>query len=92
MEKSISKFFNRILTDQRVRIWHVGTYVALVLLWDKNRQSSPFQVSRRTIMQLSRARSAMTYHKYLKELEMLGYIKYLPSYHPKKGSKIWLVE
>ena len=92
MKRSIGKFINRILTDQRVRIWHVGTYLALVLLWEKNRQSSPFQVTRRMIMQMSRAKSTATYHKYLKELEVLGYIKYLPSYHPKEGSKVWLVE
>lgn len=92
MKRSIGKFVNRILIDQRVRIWHVGTYLALVLLWEKNRQSSPFQVTRRMIMQMSRTKSNATYHKYLKELEMLGYIRYLPSYHPKEGSKIWLIE
>ena len=92
MERSISKFFSRILVDQRVRIWHVGTYLVLVLLWDKNRQSSPFQVTRGKVMQMSRTRSSATYHKYLKELEAFGYIKYLPSYHPKEGSKVWLIE
>jgi hypothetical protein len=92
MKRSIGKLVNRILIDQRVRIWHVATYLALVLLWEKNRQSSPFQVTRRIIMQMSRTKSKATYHKYLKELEVLGYIKYLPSYHPKEGSKIWLVE
>ncbi|NIJ52170.1 hypothetical protein FHS68_001326 [Dyadobacter arcticus] len=92
MERSIGKFIHRILIDQRVRIWHVGTYLALVLLWEKNRQSSPFQVTRRMIMQMSRTKSTRTYHKYLKELEVLGYIKYLPSYHPKEGSTVWLIE
>lgn len=92
MERSIVKFINRILIDQRVRIWHVGTYLALVLLWEKNRQSNPFQVTRRMIMQMSRTKSTRTYHRYLKELEGLGYIKYLPSYHPTEGSKIWLIE
>ena len=92
MKRSIGKFINRILIDQRVRVWHLGTYLALVLLWEKNRQSSPFQVTRQMIMQLSRAKSTRTYHKYLKELADLGYIKYLPSYHPKEGSKIWLIE
>ena len=92
MEKSVSKFFNRILLDRRVRIWHIGTYLALVLLWDKNRQSSPFQVTRRMIMELSRTKSTATYHKYLKDLECFGYIRYLPSYHPKQGSKVWIIE
>ena len=92
MERSIIKFFNRILLDKRVKVWHVGTYLALILLWDKNKQSSPFQVTRRTIMHLSRTKSTATYHKYLKELELFGYIQYLPSNHPKHGSKIWIAE
>lgn len=92
MERSISKYFNKILADRRVRVWHVGTYLALVLMWDRNRRSSPFQVTRKVIMNLARTRSPATYHKYLKELEAFGYIRYTPSFHPKQGSKIWLVE
>ncbi len=92
MERPVAKYLNRILGDARVKVWHVGTYLALVLLWDKNKQSSPFRVTRRTIMQMSRARSKTTHHKCLKELENLGYIKYLPSYHPGVASKVWLIE
>jgi hypothetical protein len=92
MERPVSKYLNRILGDARVKVWHVGTYLALVLLWDKNKQSSPFRVTRRLIMQMSRARSRTTYHKCLRELENLGYIKYLPSYHPNEASKVWIVD
>ncbi|NIJ52616.1 hypothetical protein [Dyadobacter arcticus] len=92
MERSISQFFGRILLDKRLKVWHVGTYLALVLLWDQNRQSSPFPVTRRTIMHMSRTKSTATYHKYLKELESFGYIRYEPSHHPKQGSQVWMVE
>lgn len=92
MERPVSKYLNRILGDARVKVWHVGTYLALVLLWDKNKQSSPFRVSRHLLMQMSRARSRTTYHKCLRELENLGYIKYSPSYHPQEASKVWLIE
>lgn len=92
MDRPISKHFTKILEDRRVKVWHVGTYLALLLIWDRNRQSSPFQVTRALIMQLARTRSSATYHKYLKELEAFGYIKYLPSFHPKQGSKVWLVK
>jgi hypothetical protein len=92
MERPISKYFANILADRRVKVWHVGTYLALLLIWDRNRQSCPFQVTRRLIMQLARTRSAATYHKYLKELEAFGYIRYVPSFHPKQGSKVWLVK
>lgn len=92
MERSISKYLSKILKDNRVKVWHVGTYLALVLIWDRNRKSNPFQITRKLIMQLARTRSSATYHKNLKELESLGYIHYQPSFHPKQGSKVWLVD
>ncbi|ACT93580.1 hypothetical protein [Dyadobacter fermentans] len=92
MERSISKYLTKILKDNGVKVWHVGTYLALVLIWDRNRKSSPFQVTRKLIMQLAMTRSSATYHKYLKELEVLGYIHYQPSFHPKQGSKVWLLD
>lgn len=92
MERSISKYLSKILKDNRVKVWHVGTYLALVLIWDRNRKSNPFQITRKLIMQLARTRSSATYHKYLRELESLGYIQYQPSFHPKQGSKVWLLD
>jgi hypothetical protein len=36
----------------------------------------------------SRIRSKATYHKALKDLQLFGYIKYSPSYHPRKASEV----
>jgi hypothetical protein len=42
-------------------------------------------------MDHSRIGSIVTYHKKIKELKAWGYIEYTPSCHPKKGSKIILL-
>ncbi|MBS1525844.1 MAG: hypothetical protein JST19_09370 [Bacteroidetes bacterium] len=43
-------------------------------------------------MVYSKIASTATYHKYIKQLDKFGYIRYRPSYHPVKGSSIeWLV-
>ena len=90
MHMTLSSCFSRILVDPRVSIYHIGTYLALVLLWDKNQQANPVRVSRRRIMAITRTRSIATYHKYIKELVCFGYIDYQPSYHPREGSRIWI--
>lgn len=41
-------------------------------------------------MRLAHISSIVTYHKCIKDLEMLGYIHYHPSYHPSLGSKVFL--
>jgi hypothetical protein len=43
-------------------------------------------------MKASRIRSKATYHKALKDLQMYGYVKYLPSYHPLKASEVIMID
>ncbi|NOT74941.1 MAG: hypothetical protein HOP08_08425 [Cyclobacteriaceae bacterium] len=42
-------------------------------------------------MRDSHIRSKATYHKAIKELQRLGYLRYSPSYHPRKGSQITMI-
>ncbi|WP_230392497.1 hypothetical protein [Flavobacterium sp. LC2016-01] len=41
-------------------------------------------------MELSHVNTLPTYHKYFKQLQDLGYIKYSPSYHPGYKSEVKL--
>lgn len=49
------------------------------------------QVSRKQLMQSTRIKSYSTYHKCIKTLCDLGYIKYEPSYHPQGKTLIHLL-
>lgn len=41
-------------------------------------------------MKYAHTTALSTYHKYLKELQELGYVKYTPSYHPHVHSTVEL--
>ncbi|HEY9002070.1 MAG TPA: hypothetical protein VIM89_12005 [Mucilaginibacter sp.] len=41
------------------------------------------------LMDYSRIASKATYHKCIRDLDGYGYIRYQPSYHPKKGSLVY---
>jgi hypothetical protein len=76
--------------DERIKVWHISAYMAIIQLWHQGNCRNPIFVTRGRIMKLARIRSIATYHKYLKELEQFGYIKYIPSYHPGLGSQVFL--
>lgn len=79
------------MLDKRVNIWHMGTYLALLHLFNQNNQTNPITISRRTLMPLARIKAAPSYHKYLGDLVRFGYIHYHPSYHPKQASKVSII-
>jgi len=87
-EKENKKWINRLSIDVRINIWHKAIAVALTQLSAEVGFKSQIQISRRNIMNLSKIRSITTYHKYIKDLQVFGYIEYLPSFHPALGSKI----
>ena len=90
MKSSISTYFTRVLSDKRVGVLHIGTYLTLVLLWHRNNEQSPVRISRKQIMGLARIKSISTYHKYIQDLEKFGYIKYVPTYDSRTGTQVWL--
>ena len=76
--------------DDKIGVWHIAIFFAFVQLADRGLQT-PIYISRSLVMRLSRIRSIVTYHKLMKELQALGYIRYIPSYHPGKRSMIYLL-
>lgn len=74
--------------DPSLSISHSSLYNALFICLLQNDGITFFSVSRRKLMCYSNIRSTGTYHKCIKKLVELGYIKYSPSYHPIKGSLI----
>ncbi len=66
--------------------------MALCDSWIGSRFSETFQVSRRKLMRAAHIQSIVTYHKVISELQAFGYLHYLPSYHPMKGSAVSLMD
>lgn len=86
----LKSFIQRIVTDSRMRPVHVSLSLALCQAWIEQGFQKQYRVSRRGLMYTSRIRSIATYHKTIKELQVFGYFKYTPSYHPRKGSEVTL--
>lgn len=68
--------------DSRLNVWHFAILNAIFILGLRQGQNRVISVSRSKIMALSHIHTLPTYHKYFKQLQEFGYIKYTPSYHP----------
>lgn len=88
--KHLTGFFDKVINDHTLNPTHISLYIALFQFWNCNRFRNPISISRDEVMRISKISSKATYHKCLKNLHALGYIKYEPSYNPYKGSLVHL--
>ena len=86
--KHLNGFFERTETDAQMTAYHISLYLALFRLWNLNRFSEKFPVSRTELMVLSRIRSVNTYARCIRELDGWGYIRYCPSGNRHSGSEV----
>lgn len=86
------KLLERMSADDRLMATHVSLFTALFIQWQRNNFVSPFPITRRELMTHSKIASVATYHKCIQQLEVYGYVRYLPNYHPQKGSLIYWPE
>ncbi len=86
--QNLVQYIDRITEDTHLRPNHVSLLLALCDAWIKSQFQSTYHVSRRRLMRASHIHSIATYHKVIKELQVFGYLKYDPSYHPVKASQI----
>ena len=88
--KQLAGFFDRVVDDEKLNPTHVSMYVALFQFWNACHFRNPISISRNELMKVSKISSKATYHKCMKELHNFGYLKYMPSYNPYKGSLVYL--
>ena len=86
--KHLTGFFNCILREKNIYPTHISLYLALFQSWNVSRFKNPITISREEMMKASRIASKATYHKCIKELQLLGFIEYLPSYNPYSGTEV----
>lgn len=80
--------FDQFSQDDRLTTCHVSLYYCLFHLWNLSKFNNPISICRSEVMRLSKIGSANTYTRCLKQLDEWGYIQYLPSYNPLKGSLV----
>lgn len=86
--RHLSGVLDKFAQDKRLTPCHISLYIALFQFWNMSRFVNPISINRAEIMEISKIGSANTYTKCLKELDKFGYIQYLPSYSPLRGSLV----
>jgi hypothetical protein len=86
--RHLTAFYEKVAADNRLNPSHISMYLALFQVWNFNRFQNPVSVCREQILLLSRIGSLHTYFKCLYNLHSWGYIEYLPSRNPVKGSLV----
>ncbi len=84
----LTGFYDKIQQDERLNPTHISLYLALFQFWNINHFQNPISISRNEMMRLSKISALGTYHKCIKELQQFGYIEYIPSFNPYKGSMV----
>ncbi len=88
----LSGFFQRVAADNRLNPTHVSLYMAIFQFWNAGHFQNPVSISRQELMRISKICAKATYHKCIKDLHNYGYIQYLPSFNPFKGSLVYLID
>jgi len=83
--------FTLFIKDQKLNVWHIALLSAILVLGFRQGTKKSIKVSRSKLMALSHIKTLPTYHKYFKELQMMSYIIYKPSYHPGYRSEIDII-
>lgn len=85
---AVLEMFNN---DNRIKQGHITLYLAFFHLWNRKFFKETLTINRELIMDRAKIKSKTTYHNHLRDLDAWGYLKYYPSYHPSRGSKIKMI-
>lgn len=89
--EGLADYLSVFLKDSRLNVWHLAILVAILHMANVQAEGKRIHVSRSKIMKFSHINTIPTYHKYFKELQIMGYIRYAPSYHPGIRSLVELL-
>jgi hypothetical protein len=84
----LSAVMSKFSEDDRLNTAHVSLYIALFQFWNLNRFENPISINRSEVMRVSKIGSKTTYHRCINDLNDWGYLEYIPSKNPMKGSTI----
>jgi len=89
--QELTHFYSAIREENRIGTTHISLYMALFQFYNLNEFCNPVEITRTTLMQVSKISGLATYHKCIKDLNDFGYIQYIPSYNPAITSKVYLL-
>src|SRR6267142_2722147 len=90
--RHLVRFLDRAAKDGRLGPVHVSMYISIFTFWNARQFKNPISISRGEVMRLSKISANATYHKCMKELNNYGYLRYEPSFSPKRKSLVYLLD
>jgi len=81
-------FLRDLSNNPQLNVWHLALLSALVQLAYVQNETKVIHVSRSRLMAVSHIYNIGTYHRYFKQIQDYGIIKYTPSYHPGYRSTV----
>jgi hypothetical protein len=94
MEKArerLTAVMDAVRNDGRIGATHLSLYLALFQLWNQADFEEPVSINRPEVLEMAKI-SRSTYHRCMNDLNELGYVKYIPSYHPILGSIVYMAD
>lgn len=90
--KNLQSFL--LLSQQQIDFvpMHVSLYAAILVNCRQQEYAEIVQVTRKKLMGLSAIKSNSSYHRCLNDLVRLDIIEYQPSFHPRSGSRIRILQ
>lgn len=88
--RHLSVFYLKAAVDDRLNAFHISLYNALFQLWNLSRFEKAVLVNRQVLIRYSKIGSNHTLYRCLNELHNWGYIQYVPSFSPRKGTFVQL--
>lgn len=88
-QELLDYFLVRAKNDPTIQKSHITLFLAIYYYWLNNEYKNPVNITRRSLMLMAKIRSTATYHRCIKDLDELGFLKYKPSYNPI-GSFVYL--
>ncbi|SEJ13955.1 hypothetical protein SAMN04488018_11378 [Myroides marinus] len=91
ISNKLLRYIVELKNDAKLNVWHFALLLGIIQFAFLQKQGKLIRISRHKLMKYAHITTLPTYHKYLKELQELGYIKYTPSYHPDMRSTVELL-
>jgi hypothetical protein len=90
LASALYDFMDLVREDPRIGPSHISLFVAIMQSCKQQDYQIPVYIFSRDLMKQAKISALGTYHKCMKDLKELGYIRYIPSYNPVLGSLVYL--
>lgn len=84
-------FMETVREDPRIGPSHISLFMAILYCAKTQGCPMPVSIHSKELMRQAKISGMATYHKCMRDLNELGYIRYIPSYNPVLGSLVYVL-